>query len=117
MLNREQVATLIRARRISKEEGLEPDAGVTAICKHAGVSRKTGYQWAQKHGGPDYENEPILKKKLQELRIKNEALEKSYDDLRFENEGRKLAWRIHGGDEFLALKKKPTTKPRKKKKR
>ncbi len=46
MLSAEEVATLIRARRILKEKQLPKDLDVKAICEMAGVSRKTGYQWA-----------------------------------------------------------------------
>jgi len=54
-------------------------------------------------------------RKLIVSRLSMRNLEKSYDDLRFENEGRKIAWRIHGVDEFIAGKKN-TSNSRKKQK-
>jgi len=50
------------------------------------------------------------------LREEHEKLKQLFDDVRFENEGRKLAWKIHKVDELLA-EKKSSAKSRKKRKR
>ena len=44
----QEVAILIKARQLLKAKGLGKDADVTGICEAAGISRKTGYQWAEK---------------------------------------------------------------------
>ncbi len=49
-----------------------------------------------------------LSQKLCRVEAEHEALKKLYDDVCFENEGRKLAWDIHGVDEMLRLKKNTT---------
>ena len=60
-LTAEEVATLIRARKIAKAKGLRPDLDVKAICEAGGISRKTGYQWAEKLGqGPPFVLKPLL---------------------------------------------------------
>jgi transposase len=104
-LSPEEVAVMIRARQISKDKGLDPNSDVKTICQKAGISRKTGYQWAKKYSSPQEAKKAELGEELNQLKVRHEALIKSYDDLRFENEGRKLAWEIHGVDEFLASKK------------
>ena len=104
-LSREEVAIMIRARQISRDKSLDPNADVKAICQQVDISRKTGYQWAKKYGGMSEGKEAALSEQLNQLKMKYEAIKKSYDDLRFENEGRKLAWEIHGVDQFLASKK------------
>ncbi len=104
-LSREEVATIIRARQISRGKGLDPNADVKTICEQVEISRKTGYLWAKKYSGMSEGKEAALSDQLNQLEMKYEAIKKSYDDLRFENEGRKLAWEIHGVDEFLASKK------------
>ncbi len=47
-LDRDEVAILIQGRTILKAKGLSKDVDVKRICEAAGVSRKTGYQWAGK---------------------------------------------------------------------
>lgn len=47
-LTREEVAILIQARKINNCRSLPRHANVTTICNLAGISRKTGYQWASK---------------------------------------------------------------------
>jgi DNA polymerase/3'-5' exonuclease PolX len=47
-LTPEEVAILIKARRIQKDKDLDKDFDVKSVCETAGVSRKTGYQWAEK---------------------------------------------------------------------
>ena len=49
--------------------------------------------------------EHSLRQEMDRLKTEHAELEKRYDDIRFENEGRKIAWSIHGIDEFIAGKK------------
>jgi hypothetical protein len=102
------VATLIRARKIAKAKGLRPEMDVTAICEAGGVSRKTGYQWAEKLGQGPTEEEQRLREEVGRLRSENEELGRQYEEERFANEGRKLAWQIHGVDELVAAEKNTT---------
>jgi hypothetical protein len=113
-LTPQEVALLIRARQVLKGKGLAKDADVKSICEAAGVSRKTGYQWAKglefsegrEHGlGQETAR---LKSQYEELKERNQRLE-------VENEGHKLAWEIHGVDELLASKKNTTPKGKKRK--
>lgn len=83
-----------------------------SICEEAGISRKTGYQWAEKLEEFPKEHER-LKQENEALTEEKERLARQYDDLRFENEGMKIAWRIHHVDELLAEKKRATEKRRK----
>lgn len=112
----EDVAVMIRARRISRRIGLAPDADIKTICEHAGISRKTGYQWSEKFSGGPGHDERELVRQLDQLKSEHEKLKDNFEDVRFENEGRKLAWEIHGVDELLA-EKKNNTLSRKRKKR
>jgi len=114
--NPEDIATLIRGRKILKAKGLPKDADVKRICEEAGISRKTGYQWANKLNQKNDPEMDDLQEQLNRLQAEHEELKKRFDDVRFENEGRKLAWEIHGVDELLANKKN-TTKTRRKRKR
>jgi len=117
-LSQEEVGVLIRGKKILRAKGLPMDADVKSICEVAGVSRKTGYQWAGKleTAAKRNEVEHRLRQEIECLKAEHAELEKRYDDIRFENEGRKIAWKIHGVDEFIASKKN-TTRSRKKKKR
>jgi hypothetical protein len=108
-LTAEEVATLIRARKIAKAKGLRPDLDVKAICEAGGISRKTGYQWSEKLGQGPREEEQRLRAELRQLEVENEEWGRRYEQERFENEGRKLAWQIHGVDKLLAAKKNTTT--------
>jgi len=111
----EEVAAVIKARKILKDKGFQPDTDVTTICRSAGISRKTGYQWANKlKVYPDSQDEP-LRKEHEKLIKAHEDLKKRFDDVQFENEGRKLAWEIHGVDELLAEKKSIMAGQKKKK--
>lgn len=115
-LSSEEIAAVINARKILKERGFPPDTDVTTICRAAGISRKTGYQWANKlKASPDSQDESLRKEHAQ-LKKAHEDLKKRFDDVQFENEGRKLAWEIHGVDELVA-EKKITTVKRKRKRR
>ncbi len=103
-LNREEIAILIKAHQISKEKGITPGANVSEICRLSGVSRKTGYKYVSAIDEDEKENQ-LMEKNLSELEKKYTELETKYDGIRFENEGRKLAWEIHDVDELLAEKK------------
>ena len=115
-LTSEEVAIMIRARQIQRDKGLDKDADISNICQSAGVSRKTGYQWADKYAGKSAQKEKELEEQLAQLRAEHEQLKKDYDWVSFENDGRKLAWEIHEVDEWLA-RKKNTSKSKQKKKR
>lgn len=104
-LTPEEVAIMIRARQIQREKGLDKDADISNICESAGVSRKTGYQWAEKHANQSAKREKELEDQLAKLQTEHEQLKKDYDWVSFENDGRKLAWEIHEVDEWLASKK------------
>ena len=68
-LTPEEVALLIRARKLANAKGLPRDLDVTSICGQAGISRKTGYQWADRLDSSANEAEELR----QELsRIKEE---------------------------------------------
>ena len=117
-LSQEEVGILIRGKKILSAKGLSMDTDVKSICEAAGISRKTGYQWAGKMESADRQNEKehSLRQKIDRLKAEHAELEKRCDDLRFENEGRKIAWRIHDVDEFINSKKN-TASSRKKQKR
>ena len=115
-LSRDEVAALICARKILKARGLAKDVDVKSICEVAGISRKTGYQWADNLGQRQDDALKELQGKYERLKVEHEELEKRYDDARFENEGRKIAWEIHHIDELIAAKKN-AAQPRKKAKR
>ena len=104
-LSRDEVAALICARKILKARGLAKDVDVKTICEVAGISRKTGYQWTDKLGQRQDDALKELQAKYARLKVEHEELEKRYDDARFENEGRKIAWEIHHIDELIAAKK------------
>ncbi|MFH1479981.1 MAG: hypothetical protein ABIG67_01820 [Pseudomonadota bacterium] len=111
-LDLQEVALLIKARQLLKAKGLDKAADIKSICEAAGISRKTGYQWARKLEIND--GDADLKDELARLKAEHEDLKKRYDQVDFENEGRKLAWKIHGVDEFLAAKKNTIPRPKKK---
>jgi len=113
-LTAQEAALLIRARQILKAKGLAKDADVKSICKVAGVSRKTGYQWARGLDPSDGKDN-ALSEEMARLKAQHEDLKARYDRLEFENEGRKLAWDIHEVDELLAAKKNTTPKGKKRK--
>lgn len=114
-LTTEEVALLIRAKKILSTKGVPRSIDVSGICKHAGISRKTGYQWADKFEQQE-SREKELQEELAQLRAAHEKLKQDLDDTRFENEGRKLAWEIHRVDELLKKKGGVTTKRRKRRK-
>lgn len=113
-LTQEEVALLIRARQLLKDKGLSKDSDVKSICEAAGISRKTGYQWASSVESAN-EEERALREELTRLKAEHEDLKKRYERSQWENEGRKLAWEIHGVDELIASKKNTIDKERRKK--
>jgi len=115
-LSQEEVGILIRGKKILRAKGLPMDSDVKSICEVAGISRKTGYQWAGKSTAKHNDVEHSLRQELDRIKAEHTELQKRYDDVRFENEGRKIAWRIHGVDELIASKKN-TIRSRKRKKR
>jgi len=113
-LTQQEIALLIRARQLLKEKRLSKDADVKSICEAAGISRKTGYQWASgvKSSG---EEEAAIREALTRLKAEHEDLKKRYARAVWENEGHKLAWEIHGVDELLVAKKNTADKGKKRK--
>jgi len=114
-LTPKEVAVLIRARRLLKGKGLAPDTDVKTLCDQAGISRKTGYQWEKRLLNSSKGVEEKLRRDLEQLNAEHEKLKKDYDDVRWENRGRKIAWEIHEVDALLAEKKSTTAKGKKKK--
>jgi transposase len=112
----DEVAVVIRARKMLKAKGFPKDVDVKAICEAAGISRKTGYQWANKLESMDQSQQRSLQQELAQLKAQHEQLKRRYEDLEFDNEGRKLAWEIHGVDELLRDKKN-SIKARRKRRR
>ena len=113
-LSSEEVAAVINARRILKEKGFGPDTDVTTICRAVGISRKTGYQWANKLKAPFDSQDEFLRKEHEQLKKAHEDLKQRFNDVQFENEGRKVAWEIHEVDKLLAEKKSTTVKRKRK---
>jgi len=114
-LSPEEVAILIRSRKILKSKGFPRDADVKTICEVVGISRKTGYQWANKLDQKREDEVDDLQGQLDRIKTEHDELKRCYEDVHFENEGRKLAWKIHGVDELLANKKNTTKSGRKRK--
>ena len=112
-LTQQEVALLIKGRQILKEKGLRKNADVKGICEAAGISRKTGYQWAKGLQFSDDKDDTHLQE-MSHLKAENEDLKKLYHRSEIENEGRRLAWEIHRVDELLAGKKNTTRKGKKK---
>ena len=92
---------------------MSKDADIKSICEAAGISRKTGYQWAS--GIDCFDNEAAVREELIRLKAEHEDLKKRYARSQWENEGDKLAWEIHGVDELLGAKKNTTGRGKKKK--
>jgi hypothetical protein len=85
-LDPQEVALLIKARQLLKAKGLDTDADIKSICEAAGISRKTGYQWARNLKIND--GDAGLKDELVRLKAEHEDLKKRFDRVDFENEGR-----------------------------
>ena len=103
-LSPDEVAILIRAKRIQKEKGIKATS-VSDICSIAGISRKTGYKWAAQHETEQQDKQRALSDELSTLRYTHDELLRNNDELNFQHEGLKLAWKIHRVDEMLAKKK------------
>ena len=114
-MSADEVATVINARKILKAHGFSKNQDIQTICNVAGISRKTGYQRANRLMGSSGSQEQAHYQELERLRAEHEELKKRFEDVRFENEGRKLAWEIHRVDELLAEKKSIMVKPKGKK--
>ena len=114
-LTADEVAQVIHARKILKARGLCSDTDVKTICQAAGISRKTGYQWANKLMQASDCQQQALCEELERLKAEHEDLKKRFDDVRFENEGRKIAWEIHEVDKLLAEKKSTMSNSKNKK--
>jgi hypothetical protein len=113
-LTSEEVATVIRARQIERKAGLDRGVDVKTLCECAGVSRKTGYEWVKKAFGGPGEKEKEVRLDYDRLKAEHEKLTSDFEQIRLENEGRKIAWEIHRVDELLK-KKRPITGKRRKK--
>jgi transcriptional regulator with XRE-family HTH domain len=111
LLTPEEVAIIIRARRLLKEKGLSPDTDVKTLCSEAGISRKTGYQWEKRL---DQATKDPKEDAFEHLKAEHEKLKKAYDDVCWENEGRKIAWEIHDVDAMIAEKKSTMARHKKK---
>jgi len=107
-LSSDDVAILIRAKRIQKEKGIEATS-VSDICSTAGISRKTGYKWAAQHETEQQDKQKALSEELATLQTTHEELLQNHDELHFQHEGLKLAWKIHRVDEMLVSQKKTNT--------
>jgi len=94
-LTPEEVKALIKASRIAREKGLKSGANVKEICKKAGISRKTGYQWLKEEDAAKKKKDEELQK-LIHLEVDHQKLIAENARLRFENEGIHLAMEIHG---------------------
>ena len=114
-LSPEEAALVIRAKKILKARGLSADTDVKTICQAAGISRKTGYQRANKAMPTSDSKQQALHEQLEQLKAEHEDLKKRFDDVRFENEGRKIAWEIHEVDKMLAQKKSTINRVKNKK--
>lgn len=112
-LTPDETKVLIKASQIAREKGIPKGASVKEICDKAGISRKTGYQWTNEANASTKNNEDA-NEKLVLLKVEHQKILKINDDLRVENEGRRLAMEIHGFDEFM--KKKLIMKRNKKRK-
>jgi hypothetical protein len=112
-LTPQEVAIIIRAKRVLKEKGLAPDTDVKTLCSQVGISRKTGYQWEKRLDQTSREDP--LRADFERLKAEHEKLKKAYDDVCWENQGRKIAWEIHEVDALLAEKKSTMSKGKKQK--
>ena len=85
-LNPEEVALLIRARKLLKQKGLPNGVDVKTICEIAGISRKTGYQWA--NGLKLGEDPPDAhSQEMSRLKSEHEQLKARCRDLEIEKQG------------------------------
>lgn len=113
-LSHDEVALVIHGRKILKAKGFNRNTDIKTLCEAAGISRKTGYQRAQKLMEPAVSEEQSIYAEIEQLQAEHEALKRRFDDVRFENEGRKIAWEIHEVDKLLAEKKSTMAKRKRK---
>lgn len=107
-LSADDVASVIKARKILKANEFDRNTDIKTLCEAAGISRKTGYQRANEiQASFGFQDESL---EHEELKKAHEDLKKRFDDVQFENEGRKVAWEIHEVDKLLAEKKSTTVK-------
>jgi hypothetical protein len=114
-LSADDVALVIKGRKILKANEFDRNTDIKTLCESAGISRKTGYQWANKLKAPFDSRDESLRKEHEQLKKAHEDLKQRFDQVQFENEGRKVAWEIHGVDKLLAEKKSTTIKGKRKK--
>ena len=76
-LTQEEVALLIRARQLLKEKGLRKGYRCKGICEAAGISRKTGYQWASAE--VHQRKEAALREELSRFKAEYEDLKRRYE--------------------------------------
>lgn len=72
----EEVAIMIRARQLFREKGLAPNAYISEICQAAGISRKTGYQWTQKHAENVSERKKAIENEMAQIKAELYILKK-----------------------------------------
>jgi hypothetical protein len=113
-LSADDVAAVIRARKILKANDFDRNTNIKTLCEAAGISRKTGYQRAREIIQMSGSKGQPVDTELKQLRAEYEDLKQQLDNVRFENEGRKVAWEIHEVDKLLAEKKNTTVKRKRK---
>ena len=64
-----------------RAKGFDKDVDVSTICQTAGISRKTGYQWAERYVKSPEDPDGQLSQKLGRVEAEHEALKKLYDDV------------------------------------
>lgn len=112
-LTSEEIKTFIKASQLARGKGIKQGASIKEICKIAGISRKTGYQWL-KDEEASVKNKEEEFQKLVHLKVDHQKLLQKHARLQFENEGMHIAMEIHGMDEVI--KKKLAMKQQKRKK-
>ena len=75
----EEVSIMIRARQLFREKGLAPNADISEICQAAGISRKTSYQWAEKHAENDSDRQKPIENELAQIQAEHAKLKKEFD--------------------------------------
>ena len=105
-LTKEELSTVVNGRRILRKKGLNPNTDVKTLCQEAGISRKTGYQWADEHIVSDLlKKNKSFESELNRQKEKSATAEKESADLRFKIECHQVAMEIHGIDKHLLKKK------------
>jgi transposase len=99
----EEIKTLIKASRPAREKGIRQGASIKEICKTAGISGKTGYQWLKEEEASIRKKEDGFQKPVH-LKADHQKLLQKHARLRFENEGIHIAMEIHGVDKIIKKK-------------